>query len=108
MLLVLAVSPRPRLTFAANTVVAGFGYRAKYIVQSAKLMQMRGGADWALSMRSKGRDAVRDQLMTLSGVGPKVSDKALTPLGLERENMPRKNDEYSVDHTKSMSPASLG
>eukprot|EP00904_Undaria_pinnatifida_P007206 jgi/Undpi1/3615/HiC_scaffold_16.g06986.m1 len=52
----------------------GFGYRAKYIVQSAKLMQMRGGADWALSMRSKGRDAVRDQLMTLSGVGPKVAD----------------------------------
>ena len=29
--------------------------------------------DWALSMRSKGRDAVRDQLMTLSGVGPKAS-----------------------------------
>lgn len=51
----------------------GFGYRAKYIVQSAKLMQEGGGVDWALSMRSKGRDAVRDQLMTLSGVGPKAS-----------------------------------
>ena len=38
-------------------------------------MQEGGGADWALSMRSKGRDAVRDQLMTLSGVGPKVSIK---------------------------------
>ena len=50
----------------------GFGYRAKYIVDSAKLMHANGGEDWALDLRSKDREEVRAQLITLCGVGPKV------------------------------------
>lgn len=69
------VGPRP-IVFALCVVVAtklsGFGYRAKYIVESAKLMHSKGGEDWALDMRSKGRAEVRAQLITLCGVGPKV------------------------------------
>lgn len=57
----------------------GFGYRAKYIVESAKMMQERGGEAWAVDMRTKTRDAARDQLITLSGVGPKVGDKKRCP-----------------------------
>lgn len=51
---------------------SGFGYRAKYIVESAKHIVERGGSEWALKMRDSGRDDIRDQLLTLSGVGPKV------------------------------------
>lgn len=51
---------------------SGFGYRAKYIVDSAKLMHSKGGEDWTLDMRTKERDEVRAQLVTLCGVGPKV------------------------------------
>lgn len=35
-------------------------------------MHSKGGEDWALDMRSKGRDEVRTQLISLCGVGPKV------------------------------------
>lgn len=35
-------------------------------------MQEGGGEEWVLNMKGKGRDDVRQQLMTLSGVGPKV------------------------------------
>ncbi|CAM9361973.1 unnamed protein product [Pylaiella littoralis] len=52
----------------------GFGYRARYIVESAKLIHSKGGEDWALDLRSKGREEVRTQLIALCGVGPKVAD----------------------------------
>ncbi|CAN0455077.1 unnamed protein product, partial [Ectocarpus sp. 12 AP-2014] len=58
----------------ADLRAMGFGYRAKYIVDSAKLIHSNGGAGWALDMRNKDRDEVRSQLMTLCGVGPKVAD----------------------------------
>lgn len=38
-------------------------------------MEKCGGRDWAFALRSEERDAVRDQLIKLSGVGPKVSYK---------------------------------
>ncbi|CAM9499235.1 unnamed protein product, partial [Hapterophycus canaliculatus] len=58
----------------ADLRAMGFGYRAKYIVESAKVMHSNGGEAWALEMRSKERGEVRDQLVTLCGVGPKVAD----------------------------------
>ncbi len=66
---------RPPVMLALSVNVAkppGFGYRAKYIVDSAKLMHANGGADWALDLRSKDREEVRAQLISLCGVGPKV------------------------------------
>lgn len=35
-------------------------------------MHSKGGEDWALDMRSKEREEVRTQLISLCGVGPKV------------------------------------
>lgn len=51
---------------------SGFGYRAKYIVESAKVMHSKGGEAWALGMRGQERDEVRKELIALCGVGPKV------------------------------------
>lgn len=36
------------------------------------MMRDKGGEDWALGLRNKQRGDVREQLMALSGVGPKV------------------------------------
>ncbi|CAM9302366.1 unnamed protein product, partial [Scytosiphon promiscuus] len=58
----------------ADLRAMGFGYRAKYIVESARAMHANGGETWALEMRNKERDEVRNQLITLCGVGPKVAD----------------------------------
>eukprot|EP00752_Nemacystus_decipiens_P009391 g8394.t1 len=58
----------------ADLRAMGFGYRAKYIVESAKLIHAKGGEQWALDMRNNERDEVRSQLVTLCGVGPKVAD----------------------------------
>eukprot|EP00903_Cladosiphon_okamuranus_P011070 g10450.t2 len=58
----------------ADLRAMGFGYRAKYIVESAKMMRAKGGEQWALDMRKKERSEVRALLVTLCGVGPKVAD----------------------------------
>ncbi|KAJ1920705.1 8-oxoguanine glycosylase ogg1 [Mycoemilia scoparia] len=55
----------------------GFGYRAKYISQSAKKLMADHGPrpeEWLMSLRDKDYTEVKRSLMTLSGVGPKVAD----------------------------------
>ncbi|KAJ8323047.1 8-oxoguanine glycosylase ogg1 [Batrachochytrium dendrobatidis] len=52
----------------------GFGYRAKFIVGSAKLILERGGSKWLHSLRDISYQAAHTELLSLPGVGPKVSD----------------------------------
>ncbi|XP_043704753.1 N-glycosylase/DNA lyase OGG1 isoform X2 [Telopea speciosissima] len=54
---------------------AGFGYRAKYIVGTAKALQSKpgGGAEWLASLRELALHETIDALSTLPGVGPKVA-----------------------------------
>ncbi|CAO2834567.1 unnamed protein product [Amaranthus hypochondriacus] len=54
---------------------AGFGYRAKYIVNTIKALQMkpRGGVEWLSSLRGMHLEDVINSLSTLPGVGPKVA-----------------------------------
>ncbi|MQL72779.1 hypothetical protein Taro_005138 [Colocasia esculenta] len=54
---------------------AGFGYRAKYVVDTAKALQVKpgGGAQWLNSLRSVELPEAIDALCTLPGVGPKVA-----------------------------------
>ena len=52
----------------------GFGYRAKYIQQSAQSILEKGGRDWLLSLRNMNYIEARKSLLELSGVGPKVAD----------------------------------
>ena len=54
-----------------------FGYRAKYIQQSAKSILAQGGADWLLSLRSLPYEEAREAVTELPGVGPKVADCVL-------------------------------
>lgn len=59
-------------TVYCNFAVTGFGYRAKFIVETARIIKEAGGTEWVTNLRTQDRDAVREQLLTLSGVGPKV------------------------------------
>ncbi|XP_062219298.1 N-glycosylase/DNA lyase OGG1 [Phragmites australis] len=54
---------------------AGFGYRAKYIVGTAKELQAKlgGGEKWLASLRERELPEVIEALCTLPGVGPKVA-----------------------------------
>ncbi|XP_042515172.1 N-glycosylase/DNA lyase OGG1 isoform X1 [Macadamia integrifolia] len=54
---------------------AGFGYRAKYIVGTAKALQSKpgGGAEWLASLRELDLHETIEALSTLPGVGPKVA-----------------------------------
>ncbi|KAJ1696359.1 hypothetical protein LUZ63_004871 [Rhynchospora breviuscula] len=54
---------------------AGFGYRAKYVVGTAKALQGKpgGGEKWLSSLRQMELGTVIDALCTLPGVGPKVA-----------------------------------
>ncbi|KAI9184013.1 8-oxoguanine glycosylase ogg1 [Blastocladiella emersonii ATCC 22665] len=52
----------------------GFGYRAKYIAQSASMLAERGGEKWLLGLRDLEYDAARTALLELPGIGPKVAD----------------------------------
>ncbi|KAJ3675217.1 hypothetical protein LUZ60_004259 [Juncus effusus] len=54
---------------------AGFGYRAKYVVGTAKELceKTGGGAKWLESLREIELSTVIDALCTLPGVGPKVA-----------------------------------
>jgi len=55
----------------------GFGYRAKYIQQSAAFILDKGGISWLHSHRSMGYTEARQSLLQLAGVGPKVADCVL-------------------------------
>uniref|UniRef100_A0A0E0NGB0 non-specific serine/threonine protein kinase n=1 Tax=Oryza rufipogon TaxID=4529 RepID=A0A0E0NGB0_ORYRU len=60
---------------------AGFGYRAKYIVGTAKILQAKpgGGEKWLASLRTRELPEVIEALCTLPGVGPKVATQYLMP-----------------------------
>ena len=52
----------------------GFGYRAKYINQSAQhIHNDKGGVEWLFSLREKPYGEAKAELMKLHGVGAKVS-----------------------------------
>lgn len=54
---------------------AGFGYRAKFIVNSVSdlMLKEQGGHQWLAELRSQPFDQAVDALCTLCGVGPKVA-----------------------------------
>nr|KAJ3423183.1 8-oxoguanine glycosylase ogg1 [Polyrhizophydium stewartii] len=52
----------------------GFGYRAKFIAQSAWMIVQNGGVKWLESLRLLPYADAHAALMTLSGIGPKVAD----------------------------------
>ncbi|XP_033328157.1 8-oxoguanine DNA glycosylase [Megalopta genalis] len=54
-----------------------FGYRSKYITQTAKTLIKLGGKKWLQSLHKDNNvsySKAREELITLPGVGPKVSD----------------------------------
>lgn len=53
---------------------AKFGYRAKFIQQSAKQIVDLGGTEWFAGLRTMPYAQVRAELTQLSGIGPKVAD----------------------------------
>ena len=50
----------------------GFGYRAKYINQSAQYIQKHHSAEWLYGLRDKPYDEAKSELIKLCGVGAKV------------------------------------
>ncbi|XP_008195576.2 N-glycosylase/DNA lyase isoform X1 [Tribolium castaneum] len=52
----------------------GFGYRAKYINQSAKIIMQEGGEKWLDDLKKLPYEESKSKLMTLTGIGPKVAD----------------------------------
>lgn len=52
----------------------GFGYRAKFLQQSAKTILDSHGSHWLNGLRNVPYHEARDALRTLSGVGTKVAD----------------------------------
>eukprot|EP00092_Neocalanus_flemingeri_P031921 GFUD01034679.1.p1 GENE.GFUD01034679.1~~GFUD01034679.1.p1 ORF type:complete len:410 (-),score=139.65 GFUD01034679.1:35-1264(-) len=55
----------------------GFGYRAKYIQQSAAFILAQGGEAWLHNHRDMQYKEARQSLLQLAGVGPKVADCVL-------------------------------
>ncbi|XP_041046740.1 N-glycosylase/DNA lyase isoform X3 [Carcharodon carcharias] len=54
--------------------VLGFGYRAKFVNQSAKMILDKHGSDWLNSLREAPYEEAKRALCTLPGVGTKVAD----------------------------------
>ncbi|XP_045201933.2 N-glycosylase/DNA lyase-like [Mercenaria mercenaria] len=52
----------------------GFGYRAKYIQQSARFIKDNGGEEWLYSLRGMEYKDAKRNLVKLCGVGAKVAD----------------------------------
>jgi len=50
----------------------GFGYRARFLLQSSQIIVNSHGPDWLQSLRSAPYLQARDALRTLPGVGLKV------------------------------------
>ncbi|KAG2223738.1 hypothetical protein INT45_003462 [Circinella minor] len=51
----------------------GFGYRAKYIAQTAVKIQQKE-KNWLMELRKKSYQEAKTELQTLNGVGPKVAE----------------------------------
>lgn len=58
----------------AKLRVLGFGYRAKFIQQSAAKIVENGGREWLLNLRTLPYNEAKTALMTLPGIGAKVAD----------------------------------
>ncbi|KAJ8951220.1 hypothetical protein NQ318_010247 [Aromia moschata] len=52
----------------------GFGYRAKYISKSARLIMEGGGEDWLDKLKQMPYEDAKRTLMLLTGIGAKVAD----------------------------------
>ena len=52
----------------------GFGYRAKFIQQTASVLANEKPENWLENMREMDMKSARQQLLELSGVGRKVAD----------------------------------
>jgi len=52
----------------------GMGYRAKFLIKSAKLLDSLGGEEFLLKLRTKSREEVRENLLQFPGIGNKVAD----------------------------------
>lgn len=50
----------------------GFGYRAKYINQTAKTIVSLGGNEWINELIATDYHNAKENLLQLSGIGPKV------------------------------------
>ena len=78
----------------------GLGYRAPYIVKTAQTCLSKGGRVWLERLASKevSRAEARKELLTLSGVGPKVAD-CVCLYGLEKLDVaPVDVHVYSIAH----------
>ena len=52
--------------------VMGFGYRAKFIQQSAAKILQNGGREWLMNLRTLPYNEAKSALITLPGIGAKV------------------------------------
>jgi N-glycosylase/DNA lyase len=52
---------------------SAFGYRAKFIVGSAKALLEKGGEGWVESLKGMSHSQARNELQGLPGIGRKVS-----------------------------------
>lgn len=57
-----------------NLRILGFGYRAKYIQKSAEEILAKGGLKWFQEVRDMSYEAAHAELISLTGIGPKVAD----------------------------------
>ncbi|KAG0333774.1 8-oxoguanine glycosylase ogg1 [Podila humilis] len=66
----------------------GFGYRAKYIAQTAKKIHNmeNGGLEWLTNLRNLPYEEAHAALLTLQGVGPKVAD-CVCLMSLDKQNV---------------------
>ncbi|KAF9187628.1 8-oxoguanine glycosylase ogg1 [Haplosporangium sp. Z 11] len=64
----------------------GFGYRAKYIANTAKMIKaMENGEGWLKGLRTLSYEEAHSSLLTLQGVGPKVAD-CVCLMSLDKHN----------------------
>lgn len=54
-----------------------FGYRAGYIVQSAKSIEENGGEEWLQGLKKVGYEEARKELLKLQGIGRKVRGRTI-------------------------------
>ncbi|KAI9362996.1 N-glycosylase/DNA lyase-like protein [Zopfochytrium polystomum] len=55
----------------------GFGYRAAFVVQSARKLEEKGGESYLMGLRKLDYAAAKKELLEFPGVGPKVADCVL-------------------------------
>lgn len=52
----------------------GLGYRAKFIVKTVQTIKDNGGELWLEALREKETEEIKEELIKLQGIGPKVAD----------------------------------